>query len=88
MAYELDSAEIIAYLIKRQKAIDTFSISFNKINDLGKKMEALLPEEKKKIRKLLTDALKETMLKLYQEDKKTLRERMRSTWLCRMICGN
>ena len=45
-------------------------------------------EEIKKIRKQLTDALKETMLKLYQEDKKTLRERMRSTWLCRMICGS
>lgn len=45
-------------------------------------------EEIKKIRKQLTDALKETMLKLYQEDKKTLRDRMRSTWLCRMICGN
>ena len=45
-------------------------------------------EEIKKIRKELIDALKETMAKLYQEDKKTLRERMRSTWLCRMICGN
>lgn len=43
MAYELDSAEIIAYFIKHQKAIDTFSISYNKIYDLGKRMEALMP---------------------------------------------
>lgn len=43
MAYELDSSEIIAYFIKRQKATDSFSISYNKIYELGKKMEKLLP---------------------------------------------
>ncbi len=45
-------------------------------------------EEIKKIRKRLTDALKETMIKLYKEDKKSFCERMRSSWLCKMICGN
>lgn len=45
-------------------------------------------EEIKKIRKELIEALKETMKKLYQEDKNTLRERVRSSWLCKLICGN
>lgn len=43
MAYELDSSEIIAYFIKQQKPIENFTISYHKIYELGKKMEALLP---------------------------------------------
>lgn len=43
MAYELDSSEIIAYLIKHKMAMDSLSISYNKIYELGKKMEELIP---------------------------------------------
>ena len=43
MTYELDSSEIIAYLIKHQRAKDNLSISYNKIYELGKKMEILMP---------------------------------------------
>lgn len=45
-------------------------------------------EEIKRIRKELIEALKDTISELYQEDEKSLRERIRQSWMCKMICGD
>jgi hypothetical protein len=45
-------------------------------------------EEIKKVRMELIESLKETMILLYGEtQKKTLADRIRESWLCRLICG-